>query len=340
MIVPTFNRAAYLERSLASWCHQDYRNYELIVIDDGGSDNTAAVVRGYEPVLPVRLQQISRSGRSGARNHGIRASNGELLLFCDDDRVVPPDFVREHVRCHGDSNTRKAVLGWQFGAFVELRPNQEPPPEVASWLAAEGSDDKMTSDTEALELITAAQLRENPRLVEALKYPEPMFDQHALPLIATYGDRLRGCPLAWCCGTSGNLSLRKEFLEQIGLFDQTFQGWGFEDTELLYRVVHCGGSIHVTRSACNYHQNHRRNRFVEHANWRGNALLFLEKYPTLQVGLMILCALRNTPLLVACEVLTEAESTASTALVRAYTQLVLDTVRIECARFRGHTAGT
>ena len=85
VIVTTFNRADLLRETLDSILSQTYNNFELIVVDDGSTDNTEEVVKEY---IDSRLQYIKTDNWGGParpRNVGIKESKGEYIAFCDDD---------------------------------------------------------------------------------------------------------------------------------------------------------------------------------------------------------------------------------------------------------------
>jgi len=82
-IVPVFNGERYLREALASIFAQTYRQLEIIVADDGSTDNTAAVAGSYFDC--VRYLKQNNQGPSAARNLGIRAAMGEFIAFLDAD---------------------------------------------------------------------------------------------------------------------------------------------------------------------------------------------------------------------------------------------------------------
>src|SRR5215212_5552551 len=76
VIIPTYNSALFLPQSLESVLHQTYSNFEVIVIDDGSTDNTEAALLPYRDA--IRYIKKANGGPSGARNLGIWEAKGEL----------------------------------------------------------------------------------------------------------------------------------------------------------------------------------------------------------------------------------------------------------------------
>ncbi len=86
VIIPCFNQAKFLGEAIQSVMQQTYRNFEIIVVDDGSSDNTREVASGFSAVRYIRHHN---RGLAGARNTGILASKGCYLVFLDaDDRLL------------------------------------------------------------------------------------------------------------------------------------------------------------------------------------------------------------------------------------------------------------
>jgi glycosyltransferase involved in cell wall biosynthesis len=88
VIMPTFNRADTIRRAIRSVQAQTFTDWELIVVDDGSTDNTVAVIEGCDPRLKLIRQE--NQGTAGARNAGLSASAGSYIAFLDsDDEWLP-----------------------------------------------------------------------------------------------------------------------------------------------------------------------------------------------------------------------------------------------------------
>jgi glycosyltransferase involved in cell wall biosynthesis len=90
IIIPTFNRAHKLKRAINSILNQTFRDFEIIVIDDGSTDNTGEVVNGIQDKR-IRYYKKQNEERSIARNFGVERSGGEYINFLDSD-----DFFYSH----------------------------------------------------------------------------------------------------------------------------------------------------------------------------------------------------------------------------------------------------
>jgi glycosyltransferase involved in cell wall biosynthesis len=87
VVIPCYNGGSFLREAIESVLHQTSRAAEIVVVNDGSTDDTAAVARSYEQ---VRYVEQRNQGASAARNTGMRSSTGDLLVFLDaDDRLQP-----------------------------------------------------------------------------------------------------------------------------------------------------------------------------------------------------------------------------------------------------------
>lgn len=106
VVVTTYNRAAVLERALAALIGQG-DDYEILVVDDGSTDETHALLDRLESGTPyLRTHRQPNGGRANARNAGIAQARGEYLCFVDSDVVVVPGFVAAHRIAHQRARDR------------------------------------------------------------------------------------------------------------------------------------------------------------------------------------------------------------------------------------------
>jgi len=139
VIIPTFNRAAFVHEAVASVLAQRGASYELIVVDDGSTDGSADSLRQtYGDAL--RVVRTANHGVAAARNRGIAESRGEVVAFLDSDDLWEPDklkmqaerlstdpsleicqvneiWIRNGVRVNPPAHYRKAG-GWIFEASL------------------------------------------------------------------------------------------------------------------------------------------------------------------------------------------------------------------------------
>jgi len=85
IIIPTYNRAWCIERAINSVLKQDFQNWEIIIVDDGSSDNTNELVEKYLTDNRIRYFYKENGGVGSARNKGIKESVGEWIIFLDSD---------------------------------------------------------------------------------------------------------------------------------------------------------------------------------------------------------------------------------------------------------------
>jgi glycosyltransferase involved in cell wall biosynthesis len=105
VIIPTYNRGWVLREAIDSVLAQDFKDFELIVVDDGSTDNTGEILESYDQDLIV-LRQSNR-GVSAARNRGIAAAAGRLVAFLDSDDLWLPRKLSSQVDFF---NSNPAVL--------------------------------------------------------------------------------------------------------------------------------------------------------------------------------------------------------------------------------------
>ena len=93
IIIPTYNRAAFLPKAIESVLAQTYTDWELILVDDGSIDNTHEVILQYNDERITYIYQ-ENAERSAARNNGINHAKGDYVCFLDSDNVMLPNRLQ------------------------------------------------------------------------------------------------------------------------------------------------------------------------------------------------------------------------------------------------------
>lgn len=225
IIICTYNKLQHLKLTLQSYhtAFQTFPYFEVIVCNDGGEDLEADYLKNYYS-FDLKYIKIMHSGRPKARNTGLEAAEGDIVLFNDDDILINPECLKYHMDCHL-TNRDCIVLGANH--MLDLQKelfNQREPVSIIT------KDRLMNTSVDAYDQCTK----------------NIVFDQ-------------REKSNHWACGTSGNFSMPKDVLLQLGAFDENFSGWGYEDIELAYRLSQNGLFLFCNLSQPNYHVNHTKN---------------------------------------------------------------------------------
>jgi len=117
VIVTTYNRADLLCETLDSILSQTYENFELIVVDDGSTDNTEEVVKRHSAGRINYIKTENWGGPARPRNIGIEKATGEYIAFCDDDDIWLPKKLEKQINYIVNSNYGMIfTMQKQFGA--------------------------------------------------------------------------------------------------------------------------------------------------------------------------------------------------------------------------------
>ncbi|MGB4803023.1 MAG: glycosyltransferase [Anaerolineae bacterium] len=219
VVIPTYNRAAFLPAAIASALAQTTaapgpanqsltadppalaaEDIEVIVVDDGSTDDTAACLAGWANDPRVRVVQQANQGRSAARNHGARLARGEFLAFLDSDDLYAPGALAAHLATFA----RRPDLGLAIGGYALI-------------------NDQGADLGARLPWRSHADLR----------------------------------PAAWlfdCVAMPGSVLLRRSWWETVGEFDRTCEI--AEDWDLFLRLAAAGCPMDWTRQiVCHYRQH-------------------------------------------------------------------------------------
>ena len=102
IITPTYNRANSIKDTIQSLIHQKYGNWELLIIDDGSSDNTEEILKEFmkadSRIKYYKRPQNRLKGANACRNIGIQYVEGDYVIFLDSDDCLPPDFLSDRTK--------------------------------------------------------------------------------------------------------------------------------------------------------------------------------------------------------------------------------------------------
>jgi len=190
IVIPTYNREKCIIDLLKCLFRQDYKNLEILVIDQ--SEHLSAEKQNLIRDKPegLRYYKIQERGRSLAKNYGILLATGDIILFCDDDIIVPDNFISTHVALYKNPDI----------AAASCRLVEEGQPAVAI----------------------------------------------GKPLRTTFYGRLINKPFSTKSDfvtslNGGNMSFRKDVLQQVGFFEEYFIGTSMvEEPDIAYRIVKSG----------------------------------------------------------------------------------------------------
>ena len=214
VIVTTYNRPDALRATLAGLAAQTDRDFEVRIADDGSRDATRQTIAEIALTYPVPLThvwQVDDGFRAGAaRNNAALAAQGEYLLFLDGDCVPRPDWIAQH--------RRLARRGWMVAGnrillsaeFTQKTLSEQTP--IHAWSRQQWSQARANGAINRTAPLTSLPLGPLRRL-QARKW-----------------QRVRTC----------NLGVWRDDFVRVNGFDETFAGWGFEDSDLAVRLLNAG----------------------------------------------------------------------------------------------------
>ena len=136
IVIPTYNRAELLIRSLDSVKDQQYQPIEILVVDDGSTDNTAEAVRQWaehnaSDALKLLYFEKDNGGPSSARNLGVRHVSGDYVYFFDSDDCMHSNLLKDAVEVLQNEDSDCVVFGFDYESDTGLKktylPSAQPP---------------------------------------------------------------------------------------------------------------------------------------------------------------------------------------------------------------------
>lgn len=239
VIVTTYNWPQALAACLHSLMAQEDRHFEIIVADDGSSEETHQLIAGLIETSSIDIRQIFHEDlgfRAGTiRNKAAAISRGDYLLFLDGDCVVFPHFIARHRQLAEDAcfvPGNRLLLSEAYTAYILQH--------------------KIPLYLQPAVFFLIQRLKGN--------------INRLLPLLYLPFNRFRHLhPERWQKAMTCNLGVWKQDFLTVNGFDEQFEGWGYEDSDLVIRLLHHGTKRKEGRFAVPVlHLWHRQNDRSHH----------------------------------------------------------------------------
>jgi len=236
LIISVYNKIDFLSLVLAGLTRQSYKNFEVLIADDGSNDRTKEFITTYQKSAPFVIRHLWHEDvgfrKNKILNTAIESASSDYLIFIDGDCIPHRFFIEAHIKEH---RTGKALCGRR----VML-------------------SDRITQSLNATNVINGVLDTINFRLIldgingRASRVEDGLFIKSAI--IRNLIDRKRTRILG------SNFSIEKSLLEKINGFDEDYQGPGLgEDADIQYRLELIGVSFHSVKNyAIQYHLFHPR----------------------------------------------------------------------------------
>lgn len=293
IIIPSHDRFPLNSLNLHSLSHQTFpaEHMEVIFIDDASSDSTPAMLEQTHPAFTIkRIRTESNLGRSVVRNIGIRMSVGRRILFMDAEMLAHPRLVETHYEHHLQDQSRIVSASMRLNRiYTVLFPDytQEQLLHVRGLYRDDVRVKRflhyfIRGHRTAIQLIPSEQIQ-SPELLQKRSY---LYDHYG-DIIQTYGNELTGFHMPWINFITSNVSVSRHALFEAGLFDEQFNGYGWEDWELGYRLFMKGAKFVHDPAAAAYHQEHPIS-IANRAQSQANYFRFYNKHPHMEILLLTL----------------------------------------------------
>jgi GT2 family glycosyltransferase len=293
IIMPTYNKYDQLSLSLFGLSKQTFHHmqYEVILIDDGSTDQTPLLLETDVPFKFKYIRLKKNKGRSFTRNIGIKHSEGEVVIFLDGEMLVPPEFIENHYRHHEEKDNLVVTGAMHYeGVYSYIFPeyNNDQWIQLDSLLKNNShylrryEKFKNSNLNVPYQLVTLDDIDEGN--YKALSFPNRYFLNSG---VKHFEHNLSEFKLPYIAFLSGNVSVRRDQLDKVGYFDESFVGYGAEDWEIGYRLYQNGIQFVLDPMTASYHQEHPISTGKVKEQW-GNHLRLIKKHPNIDILILAL----------------------------------------------------
>lgn len=244
VIIPTYRREQILRETLENVLQQDYPNYEVIVVDQTQTHEpeTEAYLNDLSSQQKIRLYKVTWASLPGARNYAVRRSHGEIIVFLDDDVLLPPGFLAAHAKNFLEHPDVGAVAGRVFDRMkladsgsdwtIDYLPPQAMDPGIA-WYHID-----LVHTVKPQQVLTARGCN--------MAYRRELFEKHGL----WFDERFRGS------------AVREESDFCLRIRKTGYQIWYDPDAHLVHLGEETGGCHDISTRSLQYQISFYHNHFL------------------------------------------------------------------------------
>lgn len=113
IIIPVYNVEKYISRCIESVLNQTFKDFELILINDGSQDNSLQIMNNYSDDERIKIIDQKNMGPAKTRNRGIEEANGEYIMFIDSDDYIDDNYVENYFDCLNEADYDLVIGGYQ-----------------------------------------------------------------------------------------------------------------------------------------------------------------------------------------------------------------------------------
>ncbi len=216
VVIPAYNAEPWIGETLQSFAQQTFRDFEVIVVDDGSSDGTVEVAESFRELVRLKVIRGKRSGAPARPcNVGVTEAQGRLILPCDSDDLAAPDRLRKMNEAWQTIDEQDCLI---FSDYSEI----------------DGEGNAVT----ASKLSSYARL--NPTSLKKLAE-----DTYFLPAVTAFDALVMGCFIRPC-----SVAIPKRVIVQVGGYDEKLRNG--QDYDLFLRIAHQNPFVWANRILGSY----------------------------------------------------------------------------------------
>jgi glycosyltransferase involved in cell wall biosynthesis len=240
LLLATYEMPEHLALVCAALERQSTKDFEVLICDDGSGQKTRQIIESFQAQAPFEVRHFWQENQGFRKcrilNEALRQARGETMIFLDGDCVPHRHFIRDHLEQQEEDR-------YLAGRRMELGP------ELSAKLTPEMVR-RGFFDRPGLALIRSVLQGDSEHLQRSIRIPWPGLRSR---LGMERVDDMKGC----------NFSVSKKALEAINGFDEAYEGYGREDTDVEIRLQHLGLKIKSLKGlALQFHVWHPRREFT------------------------------------------------------------------------------